>query len=129
MIKKFHENIWYGTFKECVAELWKVIDFDHTEMPRVDFAVSVMENASTAYEAYRNASGWFGIKNISEEFNADTISLIIARYGGGGIEGLELCGEDEEKEKADLMKRMSWSAGVCGYDLIKANDYTVFELE
>ena len=125
----FHENIYYGTLRECVDELWKHIDFENLEMPKVDFAASAMENAKSAYEAYHNSEGWFGFQDVGDKFDCDKISLMFAHYGGGGIESLELTGEDEESEKEYLMQRIGSSTDACGYGVLEPDDMTVFELD
>lgn len=128
-MKKFHENIWYGTLRECVNEFYSLIDFEHVEMPRVDYAAVVNEYVDTAYEAYREAIGWFGFKNVAKEFDCDTITLLFAHYGGGGIKSLELTGEDPETEKKEIMSKITESTDAVGFGRFEADDYTVFELE
>ena len=39
-MKRFHKNIWYGTVRECVNELYDLIDFENGVMPRVDYGGS-----------------------------------------------------------------------------------------
>lgn len=126
---KYHENVFYGTLKECVDELYKLIDFEHKEIPRVSYSASTTINAETAYEAYTTAEGWFGFTDVGDVFDCDTISLMFAHYGGGGIECLELYGEDEELEKELIMQRIGNSTDSCGYGVLEPDDWTVFELE
>lgn len=125
---KFHENIWYGTLRECIDELYDLIDFEYYEMPIVNYAASAPEKAKSAFEAYNESSGWFGFKDIGNDFDCDTISLLFAHYGGGGIESLELTGYDPEAEKKLLMEKIRNSTECCGYSL-RPDEYTVFELD
>ena len=127
-MKKFHENIWFGTLKECVDEFYSLIDFVHCEMPRVDFAAIVDGEAKTAYEAYRTAESWFGFKCMSHEFDGDTVALLFGHYGGGGVESLELTGNPEIDKEA-IIDKIANSTDNCGLGQLKTDEYTVFELE
>lgn len=128
IMKKFHENIWYGTLKECIDELYGLIDFEHKTMPRVDYSAYAPEDAKTAYEAYSAAEGWFGIVKCENDFDSDGIVLLMGHYGGGGIQAVELTDENPEEEKMLLMRQIRNSADDCGYCLLP-HEYTVFELE
>ena len=119
----------YGTLRECVDELWKIVS-RFPRFPRVDYAVIVDEEAKSADEAYDSAEGWFGFKDVGYEFDCDTISLFFAHYGGGGITAVEIddhCYEDEQKEI--LMQRIGESTDSCGYGVLEPGDLTVFEVK
>ena len=127
-MKKFHENIWYGTLKECVDELYSLIDdVKNGDILHVDYAAIVKEDAKTAYEAYREAESWFGFRNVSNDFDCDTLTLLFGHYGGGGIECLELTGEDPETDKEEIMRAIANSTEALGIGRLEPNDYTVFE--
>ena len=127
-------KIIYGTLRECVDELWKMVFLDEKlpKFPRVDYAASVIENADSVEEAYKNAEGWFGFVEVGGLFNCDTFSLFFAHYGGGGVTAMEIepaweCSEKESKEL--LMRRIGESTDSCGYGVLEPGDYTVFEIE
>lgn len=122
-----HVDILYGTLKECVDELYGMIDFDYNVFPEVIYSACTPEDAETALDANKNASGWFGIVNCNKEFATDSVVLLFGHFGGGGIESLELTGEDPEKEKEMIMQRIASSTIDCGYGALEPNDYTVFE--
>lgn len=122
------KTVVYGTLEECVNEYYKRIDFENGTAPNVDYAASVWEDCEDVLDAYESAEGWFGIKDISEEFNSDTVTLLFGHYGGGGVESLELYGDDPETEKEILMQRIGSSTDDCGYGVLEPQDYTVFEL-
>lgn len=119
----------YGTLRKCVDEVYKLINFDHLEMPTISYSASTMKNAKTAYEAYRSAEGWFGIVNVRGTFDSDAIVMLFGHFGGGGIESLELNGEDEEEEKELIIQKIGSSTDSCGYGVLAPDDITVFELD
>lgn len=120
----------YGTLRECVDELFKRIDFRKAKFPDFDFAAIIEENLypsdfpSSPTDA---AESWFGCKDLGNVFNTDTISLFIGHYTGGGIESMELRGEDIESEKETLMTRMGSATDDVGLGVLEPEDYTMFE--
>ena len=126
MIKHDEEGktIIYGTLKECVDELWKTMDL--VNFPKVNYAASVCENEESVKYAYDNASGWFGFADLGSEFDSDTVVLLFGRWGGGGVEVMELTGDEDEK--GILMQRIGSSTDKCGYGVLEPNDMTVFEV-
>lgn len=119
-------KIIYDTLENCVNKLWNMIDFENAVFPDVDFATWVDENANSPEEAYDTASGWFGIKDLGKEFDCDTISIMIAHYGGGGIGGMELSGYENEKEYLiELIMSLTEKEG-CD---LKRDEMTVFEIK
>ena len=126
MIKYYEEGrtILYGTLKECVDELWKTMDLAH--FPKVNYAASVMEDEESVKHAYDYASGWFGFADLGSEFDSDTVVLLFGHWGGGGVEVMELAGDESEKEI--LMQRIGSSTDKCGYGVLEPNDMTVFEI-
>ena len=122
-------KIIYGTLRECVDELWKIIEEnDYTYCPRVDFAAVVDEDAENGKEAYESAEGWFGFKDYGDDFNTDTISLCFAHYCGGGVAAMEIDLEHGEDQKEILMNTIGYSTDQCGYGVLEPNDMTVFEI-
>lgn len=117
------KTIIYGTLRECVDELWDRMDLAH--MPKVNYAASVCEDEDSAEEAYGSAEGWFGFADLGSEFDSDTVMLLFGHWGGGGIECMELTGDEEEKEI--LMERIGSSTDSCGYGVLEPDDITVFE--
>ena len=126
-MKKYKDYIIYGTLRECVDELWKMIDFKNGVFPDFDFAASVCENEDNACDAYDSGECWFGCKDIGKAFDCDTISLMIAHYGGGGITSMELTGEYPD-EKETLMRRIAEATDLCGCGVLEPYDFTVFEI-
>lgn len=129
MVKSANGKIFYGTLRECVDELFEMIDFDNREFPAFDFASNVSENDETAEYALFNAKSWHGVKPITHLFDCDTISIVIGYYGGGGIQSMELynySSEDELKEM--LIRKICESVEDIGYGYFDANKYTVFEI-
>lgn len=119
----------YGTLQECTNELFEMIDFDNADFPDFDFAASVSEDCENEDDAYEEAEGWFGVKDLGENFDCDTISLMCAHYGGGGIRALELSYDsDEVDQKNDFMRMIGESTDEIGYGVLEPNDYTVFEI-
>lgn len=116
----------YGTLRECTDKLFKMIDFDNMQFPDFDFAAVVSEECENADEAYEEAEGWFGVKDFGKNFDCDTISIMCAHYGGGGIRSLELTNEDDERES--FMRMIGESTDEIGHGVLEPNDYTVFEI-
>lgn len=122
----------YGTLKECTDKLFKMIDFENMIFPDFDFASCVDEDAESPEDAYESAESWFGVKDLGKSFDTDTISLMFAHYGGGGIESMELCYlkdyYDEEEPKKLFMQKIESSTSVAGIGELTPDDYTVFEI-
>lgn len=124
-MKTFNKDrmtIIYGTLRECVNEYWKRIE----DRPKVNYAAEVVENEESAEKAYGFASGWFGFTDVSDKFDSDTNVLLFGHWGGGGIECMEITGDEEEKEI--LMQKIGASTDSCGYGVLEPDDITVFEL-
>ena len=119
-------DAWYGTLRECVDELWRRINFTEMKFPDFDFALA--QYGETDFEtAYENAECWFGVKDFGKKFDSDTISVMIGHYGGGGVEAMEISGEEGEKEK--LMKKISNAVeDILGGGISPDDDYVVFEI-
>lgn len=118
----------YGTLNECVDELYKLIDFDNRKFPEFDFAAWVDEDLTvddfreTKYPADLGES-WYGCKDISDLFDADTFNIVFGHYGGGGIVALEVVGDYEPEEKRDIIKCIKIST-----DELDEDSYTLFEI-
>lgn len=125
-------EIIYGTLKECVDKLFKRIEFDKS-FPEFNIAVDVIENAPSIKEAYTTAEGWFGCKDIGNEFDSDIFELIIFHYGGGGLQSMEIepydIEEDLEDTKENFMKKIGESTDYCDYGVLKPSDYVIFEIK
>ena len=132
MIEFNNGKVIYGTLRECVDEVFKRIDFEKTfpKFPDFDFAAIVEEGlqpADFSTDPTDNAESWFGCKDLGRVYQTDTISLFIGHYTGGGIESMELRGEDPEREKETLMVRMGASTDNIGFGVLDPDDYTMFE--
>lgn len=125
MIK--YNNLIYGTLNECVNEIWKMIDYDTLQFPNFDYAALVSEDL-TLEDLKRlgnNAgSSWFGVKNMTNVFDSDTISLFTGHYSGGGINSLEI---DEYSKPEDLIDMIIYSTEDMSVE-VKADEYVLFEL-
>lgn len=131
MIK--YKNLIYGTVRECVDELWKLIDFNHAIFPNFDFATPyeglTLEDFKDSDSPLDFGESWHGCKDLGLEFDADTISLLFGHYGGGGIQSLELFGDDEVKEKKWFMRCIASSVEEIGYSRMLPDDYILIEVK
>ena len=98
-----------GTFTECINKLWGLIDAEQCSFPDFDIAVNVSDD-------FKDASVWFGCKDLAREFDCNTISVMFAFFGGGGVCAMEIQDGDEyeKKEFIDMIKN---SVDTCGYYL------------
>ena len=122
----------YGTLRKCTDELFNLIDFEKMEFPDFDFALIVDEEAKSPEEAYDTAESWFGVKDLGGEFCTDTISLMFAHYGGGGIQSMEIHYlhdyNDVDELKDEFMKKITESTDDIGIGKLEPDDYTIFEI-
>lgn len=124
MIK--YENLIYGTVRECVEEVWKLIDFKAMDFPDFDFAAWVSDYSTMGdLEAHGSdyASSWYGVKDLGNEFDSDTISLFFGHYGGGGVESMEIWGDSPEDKDLLIQKICDSTDGELAED-----SPTLFEL-
>ena len=104
MIK--YKNFIYGTVRECVEELWKLIDFETWVFPDFDFAAWVDEDLTLEdleKHGWHCGELWYGCKELGNVFNSDTFSLFFGHYGGGGVASLEIY-EDAPECEDDLIR-------------------------
>ena len=130
MIKFNDGNVIYGTLEECVDELFKRIDFGKAKFPDFDFAAVVEEDLKQEdfpSDPTDAAESWFGCKDLGRVYQTDTISLFIGHYTGGGIESMELRGEDIESEKETLIARIGIATDDVGLGVLNPDDPTMFE--
>lgn len=129
MVKSANGKIFYGTLRECVDELFTMIDFDNREFPAFDFASNVDEDYETVESAWNDAESWHGVKPITHLFGCDTISIVIAHYSGGGIQSMEFYDDSSEDElKEMLIRKICESVDDIGYGWLNEDEYTVFEI-
>ena len=124
MIK--YNNLIYGTVRECVEELWKLIDFDNWVFPDFDFAAWVDEDLTLEdleKKGWNCGESWYGCRELGNVFNSDTFSLFLGHYGGGGIAGIEI-NDDDSDYKNDLIKAIYISTA----GELKENTSTLFEI-
>ena len=95
------------------------------KFPDFDFALATYGEKNFE-EAYDHAECWFGVKNLGKFFDANTISVMIGYYGGGGVEAMEITGEFETEKSEFIEKIYSAVDNVIGR--ISSDDYVVFEI-
>ena len=128
MIKK--ANIIYGTLKECVNEIWNMIDFDNMKFPDFDYAAWVDEDiteedideAVKKNDASLIGDSWYGCRQ-NDDFDPDTINIIFGHYGGGGFCGMEIYEEDDIYKQEIIASIINSTCDELGED-----EYTVFEI-
>lgn len=124
MIK--YKNLIYGTVRECVEELWKLIDFENWVFPDFDFAAWADEDLTLEdleKHGWHCGESWYGCKELGSVFNSDTLSLFFGHYGGGGVMAVEIS-DDNPDCKDDLIKAIRVSTG----GELGEDDPTLFEI-
>ena len=123
MIK--YENLIYGTVRECVEELWKLVDLENRVFPDFDFAAWVAEDLTLEdleRKGWNCGESWYGCKELGGVFDADTLSLFLGHYGGGGVASTEL--SDDEEGKDELIRAIIKSTD----EELKEDTPTLFEI-
>lgn len=124
MIK--YNNLIYGTVRECVEELWKLIDFNEWKFPDFDFAACASEGLTLKdleKHGWHCGESWYGCKELRSVFDSDTFSLFFGYYGGGGVVSLEIY-KDAPECKDDLIRAIRNSTN----GELEEDDPTLFEI-
>lgn len=95
--------MFYGSAKELVKVISRLVDFDTLEFPSVDFAEADNIDEAAIKEkglqwACNNAESWFGIKSINSGFDSSSMELLGNYYGGGCGVYTEIYEEGEIEE-------------------------------
>lgn len=126
-----HENMIYGTVRECVKEILRMTDENHfMKFPDFDYAVDTPEDLTLDdLEQYGNGIGeiWLTCRDIAEMFDGDTIHLVSAHYGGGGMNCLELDPDYMDECEDSMVRLIENSSEDIGWG-VTAADHILIEL-
>lgn len=121
-----------GTVKECVEEIWKMINWMEMRFPEFDFCGScdieelTEEELDTVKSPSELGSSWSGCKeNFDFDSKGDSINLIFGYYGGGWFRSM--CIEYEERNEKECIVNDMINI-ICDVADLKPDWETVFEL-
>ena len=119
-------KIMYGTIKECVDEIWNMIDWNKCEFPDFDFCNDPYDDITetdvmNAKDGNDIGNGWYGCK-ANDDFDPEftSINLIFGYYGGGWFDSLMMYDEDDEYKDFIIRK-------ICEATDLTPSCKTVFE--
>ena len=110
------ERFIVGTVKECVDEIWKLIDWENMIFPDFDFCIDPYDNTE---EEIKNAKdgcdlgeSWYGCKgNYDFDPRGISINVIFGYYGGGDFCSLCMYDDDEEYKEMIIQKMFDTTNG------------------
>lgn len=125
------ERFLYGTVEECVREIVSRIDWDNGVFPEFDFCDEPFDGLSEKEILECDISGnlgegWFGCKDISHLFDADTFNLVFGWYSGGQLTVADLW--DKEDAFLDIVTAIrNCTNGNLGINGLTVIDFKVGE--
>ena len=121
-----------GTVKECVEEIWKMINWNEMRFPEFDFCGSydieelTEEELDTVKSPSELGSSWSGCKeNFDFDSKGYSINIIFGYYGGGWFRSM--CIEYEERNEKECIVNDMINI-ICDVADLKPDWETVFEL-
>lgn len=110
------ERFIVGTVKECINEIWKLIDWSTMTFPDFDFCIDPYEDAESNIENAEDGcdlgEAWCGAKgNYDFDPRGTSINVIFGYYGGGDFYSLCMYDDDEEYKEMIIQKMCDTANG------------------